>query len=288
MAKVLIFGGSGMIGGGLARAFAERDFDVRITNRSGNPLPDLPDVKVSQFDALTDDLEQFLAQVSEGDYVINCIGLVKARIDDSSRASREKAVALNAEFPSRLAAMAEAKDLRVIQMATDCVYSGNASAHTESAPHDAHDVYGKTKSLGEVPSPAVMNIRVSVIGRGTQGLYHWVASQPGGASIQGYTDHIWNGISSASYGRILVGLVAHSLFKAGVQHIVPADSVNKDALVRLIASHESREDLQISATKSGKAVDRTLATVNPDFNQKLWAAAGYLAIPTIAQLVAEI
>jgi dTDP-4-dehydrorhamnose reductase len=277
-----------MIGGGLARAFAERDFDVRITNRSGNPLPDLPDVKVSQFDALTDDLEQFLAQVSEGDYVINCIGLVKARIDDSSRASREKAVALNAEFPSRLAAMAEAKDLRVIQMATDCVYSGNASAHTESAPHDAHDVYGKTKSLGEVPSPAVMNIRVSVIGRGTQGLYHWVASQPGGASIQGYTDHIWNGISSASYGRILVGLVAHSLFKAGVQHIVPADSVNKDALVRLIASHESREDLQISATKSGKAVDRTLATVNPDFNQKLWAAAGYLAIPTIAQLVAEI
>lgn len=288
MAKVLILGGTGMIGSGLARAFAERDYDVRITNRSGNPIADLPAVKVSRFDALTDDLGQLLAQVSPGDYVINCIGLVKAQIDDSSRASRDKAVALNTEFPSRLAAIAEAKDLRVIQMATDCVYSGISSSHTESAPHDAHDVYGKTKSLGEVPSPAVMNLRVSVIGHGTQGLYHWVASQPTGASIQGYTDHIWNGISSASYGRILVGLVAHSLFKAGVQHIVPADSIDKDALVRLIASHEGRADLQIVAKKSGKAVDRTLATEQPDFNQKLWAAAGYSSIPTIAQLVAEI
>lgn len=288
MAKVLILGGTGMIGSGLARAFAERGFDVRITNRSGNPLPGLSNVKVSQFDAYADDLGHLLAQVEAGDYVINCIGLVKAQIDDSSRASRDKAVALNAEFPSRLAVIAEAKDLRVIQMATDCVYSGISSSHTESAPHDAHDVYGKTKSLGEVPSPAVMNLRVSVIGRGTQGLYRWVASQPAGASIQGYTDHIWNGISSASYGRILVGLVAHSLFKAGVQHIVPADSIDKDALVRLIASHEGRVDLQIVAKKSGKAVDRTLATEQPDFNQKLWAAAGYSAIPSIAQLVAEI
>lgn len=288
MAKVLILGGSGMIGSGLARAFAKRDFDVRITNRSGNPLPGLPEVKVSQFDALTDELDQLLAQVEAGDYVVNCIGLVKAQIEDSSRASRDKAVALNAEFPSRLAAIAEAKDLRVIQMATDCVYSGISSSHTESAPHDACDVYGKTKSLGEVPSPAVMNLRVSVIGRGTQGLYHWVASQPTGASIKGYTDHIWNGISSASYGRILVGLVAHSLFKAGVQHIVPADSIDKDALVRLIASHEGRSDLQIVAKKSGKSVDRTLATDDPDFNEKLWAAAGYSPVPTIAQLVAEI
>lgn len=288
MAKVLILGGTGMIGCGLARAFAERDFDVRITNRSGNPIADLPAVKVSRFDALTDDLGQLLAQVEAGDYVINCIGLVKALIDDSSRASRDKAVALNAEFPSRLAAIAEAKDLRVIQMATDCVYSGIASAYTESAPHDAHDVYGKTKSLGEVPSPAVMNLRVSVIGRGTQGLYHWVASQPTGASIQGYTDHIWNGISSAAYGRILAGLVTNSLFKAGVQHIVPLDVVKKDALVRLIASHEGRADLQISAKVTGTAVDRTLATQNTDFNKQLWAAAGYASLPTIAQLVAEL
>ncbi len=288
MSKVVILGGTGMIGSGLAHAFVERDFDVRITNRSGNPLPGLPDAKVSQFDAFTDDLEQLLTQFSTGDFVINCIGLVKAQIDDSSRTSRDKAVALNAEFPGRLAAIAEAKDLRVIQMATDCVFSGISSAHNESAPHDAHDVYGKTKSLGEVPSPAVMNLRVSVIGRGTQGLYRWVASQPSGASIQGYTDHMWNGISSAAYGRILVGLVTNALFKAGIQHIVPADSVDKDALVRLIASHEGRADLQIVAKKSGRAVDRTLATEQPDFNEKLWAAAGYSPIPTIAQLVAEI
>ena len=101
-------------------------------------------------------------------------------------------------------------------MATDCVFSGQTGAYSESSAHDALDVYGKTKSLGEVPSPAVMNLRVSVIGKGSQGLYHWVASQPHGAVINGYLDHQWNGITSVEYGRIIAGIILLILIFTGI------------------------------------------------------------------------
>jgi dTDP-4-dehydrorhamnose reductase len=173
-------------------------------------------------------------------------------------------------------------------MATDCVYSGEDGNYSETSAHDAVDVYGKTKSRGEVPSGAVMNLRVSVIGKGSQGLYHWVASQPRGATITGYLDHQWNGITSVEYGRIIAGIVRDGLFAPGVHHIVPTGSVNKNELVNLIAANAGRTDIHVEPVNSSKAVDRTLTTNDQDFNAQLWAAAGHATVPSVAALVAEI
>jgi dTDP-4-dehydrorhamnose reductase len=288
MAKVLILGGSGMIGTGLAQSLEAAGVAVEVTSRSGKPIDRIPKVEVLKFDALTDSVSEVLADLKSGDYVINCIGMVKGLINDEDRQSRDLAIFLNATFPSQLAEVAEAQQLKVIQMATDCVYSGKTGAYSESSSHDALDVYGKTKSLGEIPSPAVMNLRVSVIGKGSQGLYHWVASQPKGAVVNGYVDHQWNGITSVEYGRIIAGIIRDGLFQRGVHHIVPTDSVNKNELVNLIAANADRSDLQITPTNSDKAVDRTLTTNDPAFNAKLWAAAGRASAPTVAELVAEI
>ena len=288
MAKVLILGGSGMIGAGLAQSLQAAGISVEITSRSGESIHRMPEVAVHKFEALADSPADVLSELNSGDYVINCIGLVKSLINDEDRQSRDLAVYLNATFPSKLAAVAEVLQLKVIQMATDCVFSGQTGAYSESSAHDALDVYGKTKSLGEVPSPAVMNLRVSVIGKGNQGLYHWVASQPQDATISGYLDHQWNGITSVEYGRIIAGIIRDGLFESGVHHIVTTGSVNKNELVNLIAANAGRNDLQIVPTSSGKAVDRTLTTNDPAFNAKLWAAAGRANVPTVAELVAEI
>jgi dTDP-4-dehydrorhamnose reductase len=288
MANVLILGGSGMIGTGLAQSLQAAGIAVEVTSRSGELIDRISEVTVHKFEAQTDSLAEVLSDLTSGDYVINCIGMVKSLINDEDRQSRDLAVYLNSTFPSKLAAVAEARHIRVIQMATDCVYSGQAGAYAESYAHDALDVYGKTKSLGEVPSRAVMNLRVSVIGKGSQGLYHWVASQPQDATISGYLDHQWNGITSLEYGRIIAGIIRDGLFESGVHHIVPTGSVNKNELVNLIAANAGRNDLQINPTNSGKSVDRTLATNDPAFNAKLWAAAGRANVPTVAELVAEI
>jgi dTDP-4-dehydrorhamnose reductase len=288
MAKVLILGGSGMIGTGLAQSLQKESVSVEVTSRSGFPLERLPGVLVHKFEAKNDSLEALLKNLEAGDYVINCIGMVKSLIHDDEPESCAAAYFLNSEFPSKLAAVSEAKGLKVIQMATDCVYSGRDGNYSETAAHDAVDVYGKSKSRGEVPSPSVMNLRVSVIGKGSQGLYHWVASQPQNATISGYLDHQWNGITSVEYGRIIAGIIRDGLFTAGVHHLVPTGSVNKNELVRLIADNAGRPDLKINPVISGKAVDRTLTTNDKAFNAKLWAAAGRTTVPSVAELVAEI
>ncbi len=288
MAKVLILGGSGMIGTGLAQSLQTAGVSVKVTSRSGIALERLPGVEVHKFQATTDSIEALAKNLEPGDYIINCIGMVKSLIHDDQPESCDAAYFLNSTFPGKLAAVAETLGLRVIQMATDCVYSGKDGNYSETSPHDALDVYGKSKSLGEVPSPAFMNLRVSVIGKGSQGLYHWVASQPQNATISGYLDHQWNGITSVEYGRIIAGIIRADLFTPGVHHIVPIGSVNKSELVHLIAANAGRTDLVINPIDSGKSVDRTLTTNNQDFNAKLWSGAGRASVPSVAELVAQI
>ena len=58
-----------------------------------------------------------------------------------------------------------AKKNKIYQIATDCVYDGSSKLYSESSPHNPLDVYGKTKSLGEVQSGNFFNIRVSIIGK---------------------------------------------------------------------------------------------------------------------------
>jgi dTDP-4-dehydrorhamnose reductase len=152
-------------------------------------------------------------------------------------------------------------------------------------------VYGKTKSKGEVVSPNVMHIRVSTIGREINRstlLLEWVLSHPQGATIPGYTDHFWNGVTTNHFAKVVRGIIEQNEFKSGLSHLVPGNELTKAELVRKIASAFGRSDLIVKDTESGKPINRTLATNNPELNQRLWAGAGYAEIPTIEQLIAEI
>ena len=284
MTKVLVLGGRGMIGAGVVAALQGAGVEVMKTSRN----PETPDTL--QFEVATDRITDLLNQLDQGDYVFNGIGLIKQRINDSSIGDRKRAIAFNAEFPHALAEAAEAKGIRVIQVATDCVYEGTLGNYTETSKHDASDVYGKTKSLGEVPSRAVMHLRCSVIGPETGAslsLFEWVRSQPANTHLTGYTDHLWNGVTSAAFGRIIAGIVTNNQFTPGLQHLVTASVVSKANLVRAIAARCGREDITVTDTTTAKPVDRTLQTERPESNYSLWMAAGYAAIPSVEQLVAE-
>jgi dTDP-4-dehydrorhamnose reductase len=181
--------------------------------------------------------------------------------------------------------------VKVIQIATDCVFSGKVGHYSETSEHDPADVYGKTKSVGEVVSPSMMHLRVSIIGpekRGFTSLYDWVARQPQDSKITGYTNHFWNGIPAKHFGRLAKTIIENNLFEAGVHHVLPADDVTKAELVRLIAEHSGRSDISISDAPAATGIDRTLSTNTPDFSAGLWRAAGYSAPPSIARLVREI
>ena len=78
----------------------------------------------------------------------------RADVDERDPAAVETAITVNALFPHRLAAEAVRRGQRVIQIATDGVYAGASGPYDEAAPHDPHDVYGKTAPGVEVLSYA--------------------------------------------------------------------------------------------------------------------------------------
>lgn len=282
MTNVLVLGGTGMLGHAVLEEFNGFLGQVRFTSRGGPGI---------QFDALKDSIARLSDKIQEGDYVINCLGITKPHINDDLESDIEKAHKVNSLFPAELAALAEQNGARVIQIATDCVYSGREGQYLEPDPHDAEDVYGKTKSLGEINSPTVMHIRVSTIGREIDRstlLLEWVLSHPMGATIPGYTDHFWNGVTTNHFAKIARGVIETGSFRSGLSHLVPADSMSKAELVREIARAFARNDLVVQDTESGKPIDRTLRTIDQEFNKALWAGAGYQEIPAIEQLIAEI
>lgn len=227
------------------------------------------------------------------DYVINCIGKIKPCIDDESMSSRLGAIMVNSVFPNALSAAAAWAGARVIQIATDCVFSGiNGAPYSIGLRHDAHDVYGKTKSLGEVSGSMLFrNLRCSIIGPelapNRRSLWEWVR-QTEEPSIKGFKNHTWNGITTLAFARICDGIMStDGLFDKldSTEFVCPDDITDKYDLVRLIRSASGRYDVSVDMALSLDTCNRRL--VRSAHNGEMWRAAGYAQVPTIAELICE-
>jgi dTDP-4-dehydrorhamnose reductase len=230
-------------------------------------------------------------ELNEVEYIINCMGLISHLINENDPTANLRAASINSLFPHELASYARKRQIKVIQIATDCVFSGNLGGYVESSIHDAQDIYGRSKSVGEVAAANVMNLRASIIGkenRGFKSLLEWVLRQPHNSELTGYTDRQWNGITTHAFARIVCGILENDLFRAGVQHIVPGDSISKANLVRQIALNFGRLDIRVRDSLSSSPKNMTLETADPSFNKLLWSCAGYPDLPTIHNMVAEI
>ena len=217
--------------------------------------------------------------------------MTNARIDEHVGESIEAAIAVNALFPHRLAAEAAQRGQRVIQIATDGVYSGDRGPYDESAEHDPRDVYGKTKSLGEVPAENVWNLRCSIVGPelGTpRSLLGWVLSAAQNAELTGYDGHRWNGVTTLHFARLCAAIIGGAQVP-NLQHVVPGDTVSKAELLELALNAFGRNDVTVKHVPGpGAPVDRTLSTRDPAANQRLWRAAGYDRPPTIETMLNEL
>lgn len=272
-----------MLGNAVQSILQVANIDVMSSARKSSPMPGL-----IQFDATSQSPNHLFESTGNLDYVINCIGVIKPHINDNNRKQVKNAIQINSIFPNELAEQAEIHGFKVIQIATDCVFSGSTGDYSESSPHEPHDVYGKTKSLGEVTSPNFMNIRCSIIGpengRSTS-LWEWVANQPSGAEVNGYLDHLWNGVTTKAFGEICRGVIEKDQFLAGTHHLVPFDSANKHELVSMIAETVGRTDIRVTPINTGVPINRTISTEFPEVNKALWAGAGYSSVPSIREMV---
>jgi len=285
---VVVFGGTGMLGSMCVEILRQADYQVLATFRDMKrcPPPPTPGVSWQLFDAFNPDAVHEILQGHK--WAINAIGITKPHIQEESAKDVFVANHVNVVFPHLLADAACKTGTHILQIATDCVFGNHCEEIPESTPHDAPDVYGKTKSLGEVNLPSVSHLRTSVIGpeRGRKHfLLEWLLSQE---KAFGFTDHLWNGMTTLQFAKICVGIIRSGITTLPRrQHIVPADEVDKYELLARIA-HSFDHEIEITPKPSGKPVSRILSTERPDVNEALWLAAGYSEPPTILEMLEEL
>ena len=288
MPKVLILGSTGMLGREIARIdFA--GFEVIEINRGLKPVS-----KVNQhiqIDSEFSDIENKL-NLKDVDYVINCIGLIRQKINSNSLDSVRDAVIANFKVPLKLVALSEKFNFKILQIGTDCVFSGTDGNYTENDPHDAIDVYGKSKSLGEIPHANLSILRTSIIGmeaKTNSSLLSWFLSQPKGAVVSGFTDQLWNGVTVRHFAKFVKGIIDENHFEkfSGTHHIFPTNKVTKEKLLKIFASAFGREDIEVVPVSSGRELDMTLSTNNVNFNETIWKLAGYPSALSIEEMIVE-
>jgi dTDP-4-dehydrorhamnose reductase len=268
-----------MLGHELWRTCAER-FDAYATVRSDEPVGPVtevidaarivPGVRAEEPRTIARALDE-----TRPDAVVNCIGIVKQAVDDP-----EPAIRVNALFPHQLAAACRERDVRMIHVSTDCVFSGETGEYTESDPPDPVDTYGRSKLLGEPATPGALTIRTSMIGlelATSHGLLEWFVAQSG-ASVRGFTAAVFSGPTTPVLSRAIADVIERREPLDGLWHLGAEPIAKHDLLLQLRDAFEL--DVEIEPDDS-VVVDRSLDS------GRFRDATGWQA-PSWADMVAEL
>lgn len=292
--NVMVLGVSGMLGS-IVLDVLSRDLNIKVTatlREENDKLKEkYPPVGWKILDAEKANIENISKVIDGADWIINCIGIIKPYIHDDNAQEIERAIKINSLFPYLLAKAAEKNKVKVIQIATDCVYSGEKGKYLESDSHDALDVYGKTKSLGEVYSNNVYHLRCSIIGpelKNHLSLMDWFLGQPQKSQVNGFINHQWNGVTTLHFAKLCLGIIENDFKINHLQHIMPSDIITKSDLLKCLAENFHHQDITINPVEAPKVIDRTLFTENPEVNNELWQLVGYKTPPTIEQILKEL
>ncbi|WP_104170777.1 NAD(P)-dependent oxidoreductase [Cryobacterium sp. M23] len=130
MTRYLITGAAGMLGRDLQAALAGRD--VTAFDRTELDITDRAAV---------------LAQVVGYDVIINAAAYTQV---DDAETNEDAAYAINATGPHNLASAASATGAKLVQISTDYVFDGSATApYAEDTEINPISAYGRTKAAGE-------------------------------------------------------------------------------------------------------------------------------------------
>ena len=177
------------------------------------------------------------------DWVVNCIGIVKQR-DEAKQ--RFLSLQVNSIFPHQLAQLSAARGARMVHVSTDCVFKGEHGPFQETDTADAVDLYGQTKSLGEVlDQECCVTLRTSIIGHeldSARGLIEWFLSQEGG-TIKGFRQCLYSGFTTIELSRIIEMVLKRGGGGNGLWH-VSSDPISKyDLLMKAKAAYSWKGEI---------------------------------------------
>ena len=288
--KIAILGVTGMLGTQILKTFKNSEHKLIATVRQKEDIKNVKHASYVLLDAAKTSIDEIAETLQNCDWCINCIGIIKPYIRDDNMNEVQDAININSTFPVKLAKASKKTGTKIIQIATDCVWDGADGAYFENIPHNALDVYGKSKSLGEIKGESFYNLRCSIIGREIKNnlsLMDWFLGQPQNGQTKGFTNHLWNGVTTLQFAKICRAIIENNIQLENIQHLVPADQMNKHELISLFAKIFDRQDIQIIPFDTPIPIDRTLQTLHKEQNKKLWKAAGYQVIPNLEDMILE-
>lgn len=245
--RVLILGGNGMLGHQLCRRLAERmevwttvrgDADEYRQHSFYSGVRVLGEVAVEELNSVEKALDK-----ASPEAVVNAIGIVKQR-DEAKQAV--PSILVNSLFPHQLAELCLARGVRIVQVSTDCVFSGLRGRYTEADLPDAVDLYGRTKLIGELNRPNSLTLRTSIIGwelRGRSSLLEWFAAQRG-RRIKGYRQAIYTGFSTSVLATLIGDILETRPDVTSLFHVA-SEPISKCELLQRLAETLGWDDIVI-------------------------------------------
>jgi dTDP-4-dehydrorhamnose reductase len=225
MPRLLVTGGSGLLGSSVATTAAERH-EVTATYHSNSIS--LPGVDCLQLD-LTDE-QQYDRLPDELDAVVHC-----AALTDIDRCEREPAAAHthNVEMTEQLLEIATAADARFVYISTDAVFDGTGRFATEDTEPSPINVYGETKRTAEKrvlnSHPDSVVVRTNIYGWTVtegQSLAEWVLDRIDAAqTVPAFADVYTTPIDTEHLADCLLELVGRDL--TGLLHVAGTERCSK-------------------------------------------------------------
>jgi dTDP-4-dehydrorhamnose reductase len=183
------------------------------------------------------------------DDIANCVG--------RKRGSEEELFEANAELPRWLVTRYQTGLL--VHASSDGVFSGRQGPYALEATPDAEDPYGRSKRAAEAAlrGRRAVVLRCSIVGpelgRATS-LLSWLITQA--ESVTGYTDHLWNGITTLAWAKLCAAALERRL-SPGLHQPACTTAVSKAELLTAVAK-QFAATVSIDLSTSGHRVDRRL------------------------------
>ncbi|MBW3496780.1 SDR family oxidoreductase [Bacillus sp. FDAARGOS_1420] len=253
--KILILGGQGMAGHMLTGYFLnKKQYEVHYTTR------DPHDSKSIYLDVIDCQKLEKIIEKLRPNIVINCVEILNEYAENNTLL----ALQVNSLLPHQLVKLIERHHGKLIQISTDCVFSGKKGGYIETDIPDGTLVYSKSKQLGEIINDKHLTIRTSIIGPelkedGT-GLFLWFMKQIG--KVKGYKNVLWNGVTTLELARAIEEMIKQQI--TGLYHLGSKQKISNYSLLRLVQEVFDKNDVEIICDPA-ITLDRTIRSTRADF-----------------------
>lgn len=264
--KILILGSAGMAGHVIKSHLSlyNEKFEIYDIARSELYLKPSHLLDVTNFNELHN-----LITNLKPDFIINCVGILNKTAEENP----DLAILINSYLPHFLEKETKNTQSKIIQISTDCVFSGAKGGYIESDFKDGVGFYSQSKSLGEVINNKDLTIRTSIIGPELNssgiGLLHWFLNQKN--DISGYSAAFWSGVTTLELAKFIHNVITTNTELTGVFHLTNNLKIDKYSLLKLFQNIFNLNTFKVHSSDKYQ-IDKSLINT---YNKNVFSVSDY-------------